>query len=203
MAPTTQCLSTTRLRDSTTVLLRGGTKSFSQLPSLLSFLSPLEVSFPSRHLDYVWLDYLRGSSKTDWIVKVLVVFRDFAMPRGLLQVSPCLNHLRYLLADSRRHGDRRYRPLYHHRRPGAAASAATLAAAVAADVADYRQGQHRLYLLIAFYLVNQLTMLERKMTSSPVRNCPGGFHRGNDYRSFFFLFFCATFSSFSVEILRR
>lgn len=75
------------------------------------------------------------------------------MPRGFLQKSPSLNYLGHNLADSRCHGDSRYLPPHHYHHPGVATAAA---AVVAADVDDERQGRHRLFPLMALFLVNHV-----------------------------------------------
>lgn len=64
------------------------------IPTLLLSLTYPDVSFPSRHHDSVWLDCPRGCSTTIWSVRVLVILGDFAIPRGLLQKFPFLNHHR-------------------------------------------------------------------------------------------------------------
>lgn len=92
---------------------------------------------------------------------VLVVFWNSAMTRGLLQEPPSLNHIGHL-ADSRRHGDCRYRLPPHHCHPGAAATAAAEAATiaeaatVAADVCVDYQGQHGLFFLRALFLAHHV-----------------------------------------------
>lgn len=79
------------------------TLSFSFLLFLLS-LSLLDVFLSWNH-NFIWLYFLCGSSTTVWSMRVLVVFGDSTMPRGLLQKSPSLNHQGHHLPDSRRRGD--------------------------------------------------------------------------------------------------
>lgn len=123
-------------------------------------LSSLDVFFTSRHRDSVWRDSLRGSSTIVRNIRVLVVFGDSAMPRGLPKESPFLNHPGQLLAHSRHHGEHRYRPPLHHHHSGAAAAAAAVGAAgsaVAANVGDDRCDKHVLSFMMALFLVHHVS----------------------------------------------
>lgn len=80
---------------------------------------------------------------------VVVVFWDSAVSRGSLQEFSPLNHKGHLLDYSRRHGDRRYRPLSHHSHPAAGP-------AVAADADDDRQGHHELFLQMTLFVVHSV-----------------------------------------------
>lgn len=119
-----------RIFASPAVHFRGGTRPrvvflpaciFAILLSLS--LSSLNVSFPSRHCDPVWLVSFRGSSMTAGGTRVLAVFEAFSIPRGLVYQCLFLNHPGHPVAYSRRDGDRQYRLPQHHRHPTAAADA--------------------------------------------------------------------------------
>lgn len=119
-------------------MLPVGSKSI--LALVILFLSRRLLYVPAHR--HVWLDFVRGSFTTVWSMWVLVLFGNSAMRRGLLQEPAYLNHIVYLVAASRHHGDH-----------GATAATAA-AAAITADVDDDSKCQHRHFLFMALFDVH-------------------------------------------------
>lgn len=87
MTPRTHMVPRRHILASTTIPLQAEPNlalSFSLLTFLLS-LSSLDASLPSQHYDPVWFDFLRGSPTTFWSMRVLLVFGEYKVPRGLMQ----------------------------------------------------------------------------------------------------------------------
>lgn len=81
---------------------------FASIPAVLVLVIAGRL-FSVRHRDSVWVDSLRGSSTIVCSMRVLMVFGNSAMPRDLLQKFLSLYNRGRLLANCRRHGNRRYR----------------------------------------------------------------------------------------------